>query len=376
MHARNSWRTVLLKGMLGTVVFAAANVVIYDTSGYFQREHSYDAEVHGFFVRKHVKAVFVGDSHAAQLDNDFLANDVYNVGFGGDSLREVYAKLRYLLSQPNEIDTLFLTADVHMFASGRLQSSNGAFADGYLLRTGSPYGFRHGWLAAAFNTVPLFNDDFVQYLKRRVSHSLKQAPPDESQEDEAGWQRLTQSDRERIARETGDMDHRGIGVHPEPFAWYARIISLARQHGVRVVAVRYPATAEYFESVTPDETAAVDRALAAGDVQEVLDFRYVFTDVTYFKDPDHLSKKGIMALLQRLENRTGRKLRGDAQSDPAPPARPASRRRIVSQLTRDPLTPETSGTPQATVVGLVAGSTVPPTFFFYCCAAHHAVCTI
>jgi hypothetical protein len=321
MRSHDTWRTILLKGALGVAVFAIANVITYQTSGYFQRENEYHSVVQNFFTHQHVKAIFVGDSHVAQIDNEYLTDNAYNVGFGGDSLREIYAKLRYLLSRPNEIQILFLTADVHMFGTGRLQSSNGAFADQYLLWTGSPYGFGHGKLAAAFNLVPLFNDDFVQYLKRDIAQSFKPARADDVEEVEGGWQRLPEAERERLARETGAGDHLGIGIHSEPFEWYARIVALAHQHGVRVIAVRYPATAEYFESVTPEEDRLVEHALAAAGVEEVLDFRHVFSDASYFKDPDHLSRKGIAALLQLLENRTRQRLtNGQAASSGSKPA--------------------------------------------------------
>jgi hypothetical protein len=334
MRSRSSWRTLLLKAMLGVAVFIVANLITYQTSGYFRRESDYHAVVQNFFTHRHVKAIFVGDSHVAQIDNEVLSDNAYNVGFGGDSLREIYAKLRYLLSQSNEIDILFLTADVHMFGSGRLQSSNGAFADQYLLWTGSPYGFGHGRLAAVFNLVPLFNDDFVQYLKRDVAQSFKQARADSSDEPEGAWQAIPQAERERIARETGEGDHREIGVHPEPFEWYARIVALARKHAIRVIAVRYPATAEYFETVTPEEDAAVDRALAAAGVEEVLDFRHVFADASYFKDPDHLSRKGVAALLQLLENRAHQKLTSRSSAPPAGAAPSA-----LSPNARAPLAP-------------------------------------
>ena len=324
MRSRSSWQTILLKGTLGVAAFMVANLITYHTSGYFQRANEYHDVVQNFFTHRHVKAIFVGDSHVAQIDNEFLSDAAYNVGFGGDSLREIYAKLRYLLSQPNEIDILFLTADVHMFGSGRLQSSNGAFADQYLLWTGSPYGFGHGRLAAAFNLVPLFNDDFVQYLKRDIAQTFKQARDDDSEESEDAWQRLPQAERERIARETGEGDHREIGIHPEPFEWYARIVALARKHGIRVIAVRYPATAEYFATVTPAQNALVDRALAAAGVQEVLDFRHIFVDASYFKDPDHLSRKGVAALLQLLENQAHRKLTSESFAPPVGAAPSAS----------------------------------------------------
>ncbi len=319
MRSRNTWRTLAIKIAVAIVVFAAANILTYKTSGYFQRAQEYQGVVDGFKTHQHVKSIFVGDSHVAQLDNEILADGAYNLAVGGDGLREIYAKLRYLLAQPNEIDTLFLTADAHMFGTGRLQSSNGAFADVYLLRTGSPYGLDHGRLATAFNLVPLFNDDFVQYLKLDLVKGWKHAPRGDDDEDtDAGWLARPQEERARFARQTGVGDHRGIGAHVEPFQWYARIVALARAHGIQVIAVRYPSTAEYFESVTPQEDAVIDRGLAAAGITDILDYRHVFADASYFKDPDHLSKKGVAALMQLLETQTHRKLRAEG-SDDAPP---------------------------------------------------------
>ena len=337
MRLRNTWRTLAIKITVAIGIFAAANLLTYETSGYFLREHEYYAVVAGFTEHQHVRSVFVGDSHVAQLDNEILADDAYNVAFGGDGLREIYAKLRYLLSRPNEIDTLFLTADAHMFGTGRLQSSNGAFADMYLLRTGSPFGLEHGRLATVFNLVPLFNDDFVQYLKLDIAKGWKRSPRGGDDEDtDAGWSSRPQEERERIARETGIGDHRGIGAHSEPFQWYVRIVDLARAHGVHVIAVRYPSTAAYLESETPADDMVIDRALAAVGLADILDYRHVFADASYFKDPDHLSKKGIAALMQLLENQTRRKLRAAGSDDqPAGTASAAASRSSDRRGLRD-----------------------------------------
>ena len=106
-----------------------------------------------------------------------------------------------------------------------------------------------------------------------------------------------------------------------------RIVALARTHGVRVIAVRYPSTAEYLESVTPEDEAVINRALGADGIGEVLDFRNVFADASYFKDPDHLSAKGVASLMLLMEHETHRRLRatspgGYAQAPSALATRP------------------------------------------------------
>ena len=78
-----------------------------------------------------------------------------------------------------------------------------------------------------------------------------------------------------------------------------------------MIAVRYPSTPEYFESVSHQDEAIIDHGLAAAGVTDILDYRRVFADASYFKDPDHLSAKGVAALMQLLESQTHRKLRAE-----------------------------------------------------------------
>ena len=315
-----SWRSLLLRGLIGVALFAAANVITYESSGYFQREHDYHDEVSDYFDRPSATAVFAGDSHVAQLENSLLSDGAYNVAWGGDSLREVYAKLRYLVSRHAKIDTLFLTADPHMFGSGRLQSSNRSFVNEYLLLTASPYGIDHGWPSTALGLVPLFNDDFVQYLKKKVSVSLKREPATQVRDDSAAWQSLTDEEREREARATGEGDHAGIGTHREPFEWFERITALARENGIHVVAIQYPSHSAYISAIPPAADALVNSELGRLGISTVIDLRNVFSDPSYFADEDHVSRKGAIALLQILSERTGRNLLANGVSPAGTPA--------------------------------------------------------
>jgi poly-D-alanine transfer protein DltD len=106
------------------------------------------------------------------------------------------------------------------------------------------------------------------------------------------------------------MDHRGVGSIEEPFLWYQRITELARSHGVEVIAVVYPADPGYLKSVSVEQATLIKTRLTSLGIHKILDFRKAFSDPSYFKDPDHLSRKGAIALLQRLEDTTGMKLIG------------------------------------------------------------------
>jgi hypothetical protein len=305
MLHKDSWRLLFLKVLAGAALFAVANVFVYQSNQYFQRESEYHDEVSGFFERPAVTALFVGDSHVAQLDNELLPDDLYNVAWGGDSLREVYAKLRYLLWRGCAIRTLYLTADPHMFGADRLQSTNRAFVDPYLLVTRSRYGLEQGWPAAVLNSIPLFNDDFVQYLKKRIALSLHRNDEGMRHLDEVAWSNLTEEERARRARQDGIADHLGIGDYAAPFLWYERIVTLAREHDIRVVTIEYPVHAAYAAAASASAEQRVRAELRRLGVP-LLDFHAAFTDPSYFSDPDHVSRKGAIALLQQLSERTGR----------------------------------------------------------------------
>ncbi len=91
-----------------------------------------------------MKIIFSGDSHFAVPLNDYLDDNPaapgYSIAAGGDSLRESFAKVRYVLERNHGIDTLILTADPHMFGKGRLESSNRSFADSLFHRGVGPVG--------------------------------------------------------------------------------------------------------------------------------------------------------------------------------------------------------------------------------------------
>jgi len=138
-------------------------------------------------------------------------------------------------------------------------------------------------------------------------------------EDEAEWPALSDAQRAAQARSTGVGDHRGIGAHPEPFRWFQRIVALARQHGIHIVAVQYPSHAAYIQAIPPAADTLVNAELARTGITDVIDLRNVFSDPHLFKDEDHVSRRGAIRLLQILSERTGRQLLADTARTSAPP---------------------------------------------------------
>lgn len=300
---RHSWKQLAFKTAIGVLLFALANVLVYRTSGFFQRERHYHRTVAELFERPEVSVVLMGDSHVAEIPDEALDENVHNLAAGGDGYRECYAKLRYLLTQPNRVDTLLLTADYHMFGAGRVHSANRSFVERYLLATRSPIGYEKNWLSSLFNLAPLFNDDFVQYLKKDTRERLRRAR--QPTHDKAMvWSDLPPEVRQRRALETGRGDHAGVGEFKEPLDWFERILSLAQQHGINVIPVRYPTSAGYQSQIPAEGRRAIDAALARMGMPAVIDLSLSLKEPEYFADEDHVNSRGAAALLCLLEERT------------------------------------------------------------------------
>jgi hypothetical protein len=294
------------------VLFGLANVVVYRTVGYFTTEREYQQNVESISSHTRVRTVFAGDSHVAHPLNGFLNADpnsvAYSVAAGGDSLRESFAKLRYVLDHAPQVDTIVMSADPHMFGHGRLDSSNRGFADKYFILARDGSGLRNGWLSALLSQVPLFNDDFLQYLRELVSSHLPGAHRGVKGAPGPLWSGLSETQRYTIASATGAGDHTGIGDLEEPFTWYRRILDLARERNVRVIGVRYPVHWQYSAWARPDKVARIDERLRAAGLKDYVDLHDAIKDPAQFDDADHLNTRAAPVVLQMLEERLRRPL--------------------------------------------------------------------
>lgn len=302
-----SWSKLLGSFVAVIAAFAVVNVIVYYSSTYFAQDRAYQIRVDEFTTRPHAHVLFLGDSKTAALRNTYLAETTYNASFGGDSLRECYIKLRYLLQRSSRIDTVIVSADLSMFSTGRVESSNRTFADRYLLLSDPAFLFSSAGLSALRQQVPLFNDDFVQYLRKSMVEKL--TGPHTEHRDAAihahAWAELPRDEQYKRAHSTGTDDHAGLGESARPIEWYKRLVALAHEHGIKIVAVRYPGDSAYFEMVTQQQVASIDSALKSIGIADLLDLRFHFADAIYFTDEDHVNQKGAFEVLRLLEHHAG-----------------------------------------------------------------------
>jgi hypothetical protein len=309
-----SWVRLISRSVIAVLLFVAANVLTYQASGFFQREQEYTRQVSGIATHHNVQVIFAGDSHFAVPLNDYLnenpAGPAYSLAAGGDSLRESFAKIRRVLQTTPSVDTLILTADPHMFAKGRVESSNRSFADVYFIEAWDRSGVQHNLWSAILQQVPLFNEDFLQYFRKDLgvflTHSAKRA---RGEGDPSAWSRLTDEERMKSAVATGVGDHDGFGTVEQPYIWYTRILDLARTRHVRVIGARFPVHPGYSAQAPADKVAGLDAFLLSHGVSQIIDLRNALTDPKEFEDEDHVNDLGSPALVTLLEQKLQRPLR-------------------------------------------------------------------
>jgi hypothetical protein len=309
-----SWLRLFSQCLVAVLLFVAGNVYTYETSGFFQRAREYTGQVSGMAAHRNVRVVFAGDSHFAVPLNDYLnANPdgpAYSIAAGGDSLRESFAKVRHVLNSTPTIDTLILTADPHMFARGRLESSNRSFADRYFIEAWDRSGVQHNLWSAMLQQVPLFSEDFLQYFRKDLgvllTHSAQHA---RAEGDPLAWSRLTDEERMKDAVQTGQGDHDGIGAVKAAFVWYARTLELARARHVRVIGVRFPVHPGYSAQAPAHEVAEIDSFLLKAGVSQIIDLRNALSDPKDFEDADHVNEVGAPLVVAMLEQKLQRPLR-------------------------------------------------------------------
>jgi len=309
-----TWRRLCAQCAIGLILFVVANVYTFETSYFFARERAYWAQMSDIATHKNVRVIFAGDSHFGVPLNDYLNinrnGPAYSVASGGDSLRECFAKVRYVLESTPTVDTLILTADPHMFGSGRINSSNRSFADRYFIEAWDRSGVQHNLWSAMLQQVPLFNEDFLQYFRKELNSIATHAPSHARAEgDPLAWSRLTEAERMKAAVATGQGDHAGVGTLQQPYMWYGRILDLARAHHVKVIGVRFPVHPGYAAGISSFQVSQLNSYMLSHGMAQIIDLRTALTDPKYFQDEDHVSVIGAAPVLTILEQKLQRPLR-------------------------------------------------------------------
>lgn len=268
------------------------------------RHHEYTADLARATPGKRV--AFFGDSHPhSAFLNTPVPDSVANVSFGSESLRDIHVKLLTLLRRGVRLHTVVLQADPHVFSPYRETTNNEQVV--VLGADVADYNAVYGRSLSGVKQLGMRVYPLSDVLNRNLLVSLLTAKYTRSaaaaQTESTPWHRLSAEARGRVA-DGRLLDQFGTG----PFAlsavmyeqWKA-ILALCRQHGIRVVAIRYPVADEYLARLPRYDLRAVDELLRATPPDTILDYTTLYAGQTApFTDSDHLGAAGSAAFGPRV----------------------------------------------------------------------------
>lgn len=308
---------LLGKCSIFAIPFIPLNIYLYSTSEYYEKQESYHATIENFFLSPNVKNLIIGDSHPGTLTNDMLNEETYNIAFGGDGLKENYLKLKYVLNQPNQVEHLFLTADAQMFGARRVQSSNYAFLNKYVLDMGEYDVYGHNAVSILADMVPLFSDSYIDFLNKQLSDNVSGQVKTRNlytqlRADHSMWStQIPAEQRLEFAQKTGISDHRGVLEDSIQVSYYHKMVELCKEKGVKIIGVKYPAMQEYLAGLPTDKQSKLDSLFSEVGFYAMLDYRNFSQDPRLFKNEDHVNDDGARLLIKEMERDTGLNLGKD-----------------------------------------------------------------
>ena len=95
-------------------------------------------------------------------------------------------------------------------------------------------------------------------------------------------------------------DHFSSGEDKDLVHWYRQIIRLCKEHGIKVIGVRYPVRSDYLASAKKLQWQALANKSESTGFDKFLDYSTFFSDTGNFADEDHMSADASRVLVARI----------------------------------------------------------------------------
>lgn len=300
------------------LIFAAANVY------YHQRvvKNDYFFILFNRFKQENIqpRIIFLGDSHAVfDIKSEFLDNEYYNFSFPSEGWREFYLRLRVALKLKRTITHVIIPLDDHAFAPYRGQD---VFFTNFL------------HFSDLQDIKTIFKPSTVTLFKARVSNYLPLVSPSNRAlirkvtgedlyalitrtkniksividawgglvtTDERIWSEISEEERNAEIVSRANKHFRKPLINEGLVATFEDFLRYCKEHGVKVIGVRYPVTTDYQQVAKDRGEGLVQKKYKEFSFDSTLDYYHAFDKhQDYFRDPDHLNTKGAVVFSQML----------------------------------------------------------------------------
>ncbi|TBN06530.1 hypothetical protein EYD45_01205 [Hyunsoonleella flava] len=296
-------KSILIKATPFLIVFFTINFFVYKTSPFYKQESKYSNRIDSIINSK-PKVVFLGDSHSESIKLLNLSENIGNLAFGADGIKEMYIKTLILKKYNPELKYVFISTEPQMFNNSI--SSNSTFLNKYLLKlNNSKEIYNKSKLNLITEKIPLLNDNYLRYFLNNIYSIIRNGGNKSDNNTSIKWTDISSSEKEKIASSTGITDHNGIMTRDEDLEIYKKLVNNLKLRNVKVIGVRFPVNEHYLKQCNKEDLDKVNLFINELNLDQNLDYSLSLNSATYFENEDHLNKTGMEELSKLIYKDTG-----------------------------------------------------------------------
>lgn len=292
-------KSILLKSIPFVIAFILLNVLFLNYSGFYKQQDEYVERIENV-IKNQSATIFLGDSHTESIKLLDLPNNVGNLAYGADGIKEMYSKVLIMLETNKNVKTIFITVEPQMFNNS--VSPNNTFLNRYLINVNDSLDvYGKSKLNILTERIPLFNDGFIKYFVNQVFDKFKSTPKKNTK----NWSELTKEEQSQMALKMGALDHIGIMSRESDLEVFKEIVRICDEKGIKLIGTHFPVSKDYIGQCAPKDINKVYDFLDEMQLDQILDYTYSFQDQVYYRDQDHLNKEGMTILANYIYKDTG-----------------------------------------------------------------------
>ncbi len=287
-------RKFLLNIIVFTLVLVAFNIAIF-----FVAQLVYYKE-YRFKPTRKFKSFILSDSHGKCLKNYGEPFLIYNFSAGSESVLDMNRKLKYLIANDFEIETIYFSVDDHILSPHRIKYSN--LDRSIYYSNVSEFKSYYQYLVNRFIKyyLPIFHTKVRLVIKSLLILKVKSLLFDVKDEFKTKeWIYLLDSDRKKQALKRFKIQFSYKNSSEELTASFLEIINICKARNISLIGVKFPLSRNLIK-VLGNSTYGADSILKANGFP-VLDHKLDFVNKDeYFYDADHLNSYGGIVLSHKL----------------------------------------------------------------------------
>jgi hypothetical protein len=233
----------------------------------------------------------LADSHGDAL-GEFRKDNIYNFSAPSDSYLDMRIKLEYLIKH-SKISTLIITVDNHTLSPYREESNNKDRSAYFTSSSNYPNYFDFVANKFLYPNLVILSPQYGTLIKRYILSLTR------GENSNSSWLNKTEKERKTASLKRFEKQFEFEQNSPILREELMRILKLSKQNNLKLIGLKFPVSKDYDE-LQQTKNYGSDRIFRDRNIP-VIEFEdFNINNITFFKDQDHLSKKGADIFKQEL----------------------------------------------------------------------------